>query len=386
MSNILVNPQYCAEDKDIDDFIRAISVSVTALVQFLRKRGVYVSKDAQKSDLSSLIAKEVFAWEDVQELLLLVTEPLRRESHITAKHYSTAESELIEEAVESVKTFRLKKYGDVVNCVSIGDGSYRIQIDYVDTFWEKTRLIQKVEREAEIIIQKTEYGFKTVRSSEKTAKEVELAILGEFERLANAQNQKLETRRILFSQLATTKSKVHFFTSLMEGIPGFEFKQIRSVKVQSGSNGNLIADSQDGDELAEAYASKIESLVLNGRGIEDTKLYDTLLGDDYVPIAATWIVTSDSDDCRRAEVRASFSGDSGDSELSYTVSAVWRRTGDGEMAKEKPSKILAARFSELLSEGAENALAAASPVPPATAPVQAPPAAVPAPVSPATPK
>lgn len=356
MSSILINPQYTPEDKDIVDFVRSTSVALAELTNFLRKRGVYVSEEATKEDLADLIAKETFVWQDVSELLALITEPLKKESHITGKHYTDGDAELIEEAIRSVKTFRLNKHGDKITLESAGDGSYRVNIEYVDTFYEKTRLIQVVERDAEIIIHKTAYGFKTVRSFDETAKKVELAILGEFERLAKENDQKLETKRILLRQLPSVESKVAFFRGLMEGLPGFYFEQIKSVRVQSVHDEDKIADTEEGDEVAKEYAAAIESLVIKGRNIGETDLYDQYIGKDFAPVAATWMVRSDADDYGRVEVKAAFTVEAHEAELSYSVSAVWRRSDGDDVVKEKPSKLVSARFAELLSETAERAL------------------------------
>ena len=107
MSALLLNPHYCPEDKDILDFINSISVAAEELINLLRNRGVYVSKDAKKPDLINLLIKEIYTWSDVTELLSLLTIPTQKEHYITGNHACSADFDTLEQAALLVKEFRL---------------------------------------------------------------------------------------------------------------------------------------------------------------------------------------------------------------------------------------------------------------------------------------
>lgn len=357
MSNLLLNPQYCPEDKDVLDFINSASVSLPELVAFLRKRGVYVSQMATKDDLAKLISDEVYTWTDVEELLALLTAPLKKEHYVHANHKTDVDFDSVKEAVDKVKTFRLQKYGDRIGITSSGSGRYTVSIEYTQIDYEKTRLIQSVERDAQITIEKTANGFITRRSADKCARDVELAILGELEQFAKSNDQVLKTERILLSQFPGVASKVKFFTDLMEGLAGYRFQEIKSMRVQSAKVDSEIHDAEEDDPVAKAYAGKIESLIISGNNVGGTDLYEKYVGKDFFPLSSTWIAVSDTDECRKVELHAAFAPELKDHEFQCSIAAVWLQNGDSLEPKSKPSSMVSARFADLLRKSAEGACA-----------------------------
>jgi len=355
MSSLLINPHYCPEDKDILDFINSSSISAPELTQQLRQKGVYVSKDAKKEDLALLLIQEVYTWEDVSELLAMVHLPTPREHFITGSHSTAAQFESLEDAVQNVKDFRLNKYGDRVNIESVGADAYKITIDYTKIDYEKTRLIQCVEREAEILIERTPEGFKTQRTDDNCAAQVELAILGEFERLAQQDDLEVISERLKLSALPTIEKRVKFFVDLMEGLKNYEFQQINSARVQSFKP-EIFDDDDDADEdISEEYKSAVESLIINGKNVGGSEIYDSVVGKDFFISSATWTVVSDTDEVRRAEVKAAFVPVLKDFELQLSVSYVWLFRSDELQPKSKANQFQRDKFAALLRESAENA-------------------------------
>lgn len=353
MSNLLINPHYCPEDKDILDFVSGTGISTDQLFVFLKKRGVYASDKAKREDLAKIISREVYTWSDVQDLLGLLVTPVKRKNFITSRHQTSADFELLEEAAKKTNSFMLSKYGDKVSITASGPDTYRVTIDYTQTFYEKTRLIQRVEMESEIVIQKTSDGFKTRRSSDEKSHQIELAIIGEFEKLSPT--HELITKKITLSSLPTLQSKVKFFTILMDSLNGYDFDEVKSVRVQSIQNDD-VHDSDDEDETALEYASKIESLVINGRNLSGTDLYDSYVGKEFFITSATWVVRSDVNEYREAEVQASFIPVDADHELQFSTLGV-RLLSLGELEpKTRPNAVANERFAELLRTAAEAAL------------------------------
>lgn len=359
MSALLLNPHYCPEDKDILDFINSITISVDDLTNLLRHRGVYISKNAKKPDLVNLLIKEIYTWADVTELLALLTIPTQKEHYITGNHTCSADFDVLEQAVSLVKEFRLTKYGDRVNIESVEEGIYRIAIDYTKIDYEKTRLIQCVEREAEIFIEKTDTGFKTRRTDNDRASEIELAILGEYEKLAAEDNHELKSIRLRLSEIKSVQRRVAFFTDLMEGLAGYDFEQIKTARAQSFKDPSQSVDMDDGDELADEYKSVLESLVFNGKNVGGTEIYDSVIGKDFFTASATWTVVSDTDECRKVEVKAAFVPVLDDFEIQFSVLSVWMFKSGELQPKTKANQFQKARFANLLIESAEAAYAKA---------------------------
>lgn len=355
MNNLLINHYYCPEDKDILDFVKSVQVSREALVAFLVKRGVYVSDNARKEDLAIHISSEVYTLQDVTELLALLTTPLKKENFVTGNHQSKAEFELLEQAVKNVQTFRLNKYGDKVSLTATGTSQYQVAIEYTQIDYEKTRLIQGVERDAEISFKKSHDGFVSRRTSDERSREIEMAILGEYERLARENEHDLLSSKLLISRLLTINSRISFFKGLMENISGYEFEGIVSARVASIDKPEVVLDS-DIDEVAKKYTASIESLVINGRNVSNTALYDKYVGKEFYPMTVTWIVASDTGDIRKAEIRAAFVPVADDHELQFSTLAVWPFRSGELQPKEKPSPITTSAFSELLRISAEDSM------------------------------
>ena len=350
MSNLLINPHYCPEDKDVLDFANLSAVSLEDLESYLRNRGVYASSLAKKEDLAALIARETFSWTDVKDLLALLTSPLKKQQYLMAQHDTSANFDLVAEATHKVNTFRSNKYGDRIQITSLGENEYRIAIDYKKIYYEKTRLIQCVEQDAEIYVTRTPSGFRTRRSAGDEAQAVELAIIGELEKLSP--EHKIVTKKILLSSLNSIESKVNFFIGLMEGIDGYEFKDIKSVRVQSSKTDNIL-DSEEGDDFAKEYASKIESLVISGRNVGSSELYDSYVGKDFFITSSNWHIISDTNEYRVAEVQATFVPILKDHELQFSVVGVQVFRENELQPRAKPNPLASARFAELLRASAE---------------------------------
>ncbi|WP_265593741.1 hypothetical protein [Verrucomicrobium sp. BvORR034] len=356
MSSLLINPHYCPEDKDIVDFVNSSGIALSEFVEFLRKRQVYVPGTITREVLAEVVAREIFVWEDVQELLKLLSISKKREKVVMASHLTGADIEVLEQAVASVSQTRNEKYGEGIKITPTANGGYRVAIEYRKVDYEKTRLIQCVECDTEILFDKTGDGFKTRRSSDVKAGEVELAILGEFERLAVAEKQELVSEKMLLSRLVSVEEKVRFFTHLMENIKGYKFQEIKSVKIQSSANEHEVLDSEEGDELAEEYASTIESLIVSGKNLGATDLYDHYVGKGYYLTSASWTVASDTDECRVAELKVSFAPYLNDQELQMSLVGVQLYRSGEIQSKAKPNAIQVSTFAEYVRTCAEEAI------------------------------
>lgn len=365
MGSLLLNPHYCPEDKDVFDFINSITVSQSELVKFLRKRGTYVSADATKKKLAEIISMEVFVWEDVIELLSLSSSRATKKKFIPGSQKTEASFDLVKEAIDLTSGKRLSKHGEKITCTKVGEDTYRVLIEHKKIHHEKSRLIQVVEQESELIIKKSSDGFKTSRTSGKTAHAVEMAIIGELEISAKDEGHVVEDKTLKMSALVSIEQKVRFFAFLSENIEGFDFEEIKVARIQSAkdtksSSFNDEDEDEDEDENEEKgkeskdLKSIIESLVIQGSNVGQNPIYAQFVGKDFYPMSVSWRVIGDGD-IAGAEIKAAFIPSGSDHILEYSVNKIKKRRSEKEEPWLNPSAKQEEHFANLLARCSENA-------------------------------
>ena len=196
MASLLLNPHYCPDDKDVFDFLNSKNIPIKELKKFLRLRGVYVSDSTTKTEITRLISRETFCWEDILELIDLVKERATRRKYITGDHETGASFEAVEVASRSAIEVLQKKYGDEFNIEKIDDDNIKIVRRFKEVSLEETRLIQVVEKDTELVLTKSDDGFTTNRTTGSKSFGVEQAIVGEIERLGKEEGYKIEDKSL----------------------------------------------------------------------------------------------------------------------------------------------------------------------------------------------
>lgn len=362
MGSLLLNPHYCPEDKDIYDFLNSISVSTPELKKFLRKRGVYVSDSASKKGITELISRETFAWEDITDLIALATVRDGKSKYVIGNQKTDANFDVLESAITSAGSYLLNKYGDRLTVTKIDEDNISVVVDYCEINLDKTRLIQVIERESELLFTRVEDGFRTKRSTGSKSRAVELAVLGEFGKLATEEGQEVIEKTLKLSELTTTDSRVKFFAFLSENLQDFEFEEISSARVKSiiSEDDGEFSEDDDGEigEESPEIAAAIESLTFQGKNIGRAPIYNKYVGTDYYPISATWRVTNDDGRIGSAELRAGFIPVDDDFILEFSVLRT-RDRAHGELETWcNPTKEQEKLLTDLLSECADRAFLA----------------------------
>lgn len=359
MSSLLLNPHYCPDDKDVYDFLNSKNIPILDLKRFLRSRGVYVADITTKGQITKLVARETFCWEDVLDLIDLVKERTTRRKYITGDQQTGASFEVVENATRSAVTILQAKYGDRFEVDKTDDDNIRITLSYKEVSLEKTRLIQVVEKESEIILTKTDDGFTTSRSTGSKSFALEQAILGEVERMGKDEGFDIKDQSLKLSHLKTNEDRLKFFALLSDKVEGFSFEEVVSAKVESiESHANEDFDEDSGEELgeeSEVLVAAIQSLTFHGRDIARSPIYAEHVGSEFFPISCEWRSSGEGNEYSEVQFKAGFTPLQKDYTLEFSIAKI-RPSGESESdGWTNPTRAQEKALTRLLSRSAVTA-------------------------------
>lgn len=359
MSSLLLNPHYCPDDKDVFDFLNSKNIPILEIKRFLRLRGVFVADNTTKGQITKLVARETFCWEDVLDLIDLVKERTTRRKYIDGDHQTGASFEIVENATRSAIEILQRKYGDKFEVEKTDDDNIKISFSYKEVSLEKTRLIQVVEKESEIILTKTDDGFVTSRSTGSKSFALEQAIVGEVERMGKEEGFEIKDKTLKLSHLKTNEDRMKFFALLSDKVEGFSFEQVVSAKVESvDSHANSDFDEDSSDELgeeSEELVAAIQSLTFQGRNIARSPIYAEHVGSDFFPISCEWRSSGEDNEYSAAQFKAGFTPILNDYTLEFSISRIrlsGASAGDGWT---NPTRAQEKALTRLLSRSAATA-------------------------------
>ncbi|MBK1830528.1 hypothetical protein JIN77_07310 [Verrucomicrobiaceae bacterium R5-34] len=359
MATLLLNPHYCPDDKDIFDFLNSKNIPIVELKKLLRYRGVFVADSTTKRRMTELVARETFCWEDVTDLIDLVKERTTRRKYIPGDHQTGASFEVVESATHAAVDFLQKKYGDGFEVKKTDDDNIRITQSYKEVSLEKTRLIQVVEKESEIILTKTDDGFTTSRSAGSKSFALEQAIIGEVERLGKDEGFTVTDNSLKLSHLKTNEDRLKFFALLSDKVEGFSFEEVLSAKVESVENQvNEDFDEDSDDELgeeSEELVAAIQSLTFQGRDIARSPIYAEHVGSDFFPISCEWRSSCDEGNYSAVKFKAGFTPLQKDYSLEFSISKVIPASEAEGEGWTNPTRLQEKELTRLLSRAAVTA-------------------------------
>lgn len=357
MASLLLQPHYCPDDKDVFDFLNSKNIPIEEIEKFLRLRGVYVADSTNRTQITKLVARETFCWEDVLDLIDLVKERATHRKYITGDHQTSASFELVENAAQSAVEILQKKYGDRFEIEKTDDDNIRIAFSYKEVSLEKTRLIQVVEKESEMILTKTDDGFTTSRSTGSKSFGLEQAIIGEVERIGKDEGFEVKDKTLKLSHLKTNEDRLKFFALLSDKVEGFSFEQVVSAKVESvDGRANEDFDDDSSDELGEEsdkLVAAIQSLTFQGQNIARSPIYAEHVGSDFFPISCEWRSAGERNEYSAVQFKAGFTPLQNDYALEFSITKI-RPSGDssGSSGWTNPTRAQEKELTRLLSRSA----------------------------------
>ncbi|MEQ9501267.1 MAG: hypothetical protein RIT81_30645 [Deltaproteobacteria bacterium] len=313
---------YYADDKDLSDLMLASpkQLSPERLVQFIRQRGLIISKELGPADIVSYVSRLPFSWVELQRLSTLTVTADRSEKRETKRVSSSSIKDAdIKRATKTLETSRGKR-GEVVNIVAT-DAGYRVQVKYSEVDATRNRLMQKTQKELDIEVNLTKDGISVRHESNDRA----LSVVNELINELKTSDKKLRVREIDLGVGASPAVKTKFFLDIASGLVGFNLADITGVKVLSPGDG------------AKGGAKKLEGLIkhaqLSGSGIQNTQEYRNLVNAGFYVSRIDWLATEKKKDGVQVAFMAELQEPRDGARFRYGLGRVTERDDEGDFRR-----------------------------------------------------
>lgn len=333
---------YYADDKDLSDLMEMAlrHYGIEKILQLARDRGFVFSEQVMPSDLIAFLSRQPFSWPQIQELLKISHGSNRKEKQQPLTVKSKAKINEIEVAFNQVKKSRESQAYESLTLKKQSGDTLVVQIGYSEFDTSRTRLMQRRDREATIIIQKTIDGFKMQNDANEKASEVRDQIIKALSQ--NAENE-TSAREICLTGIREANLRTEFFVALITNLPDMKLKDVLSIKVDRlrHSGGDVDLDSieddvgREGDGGARRMEGVVKRVSIHGLNLLYTKEYQSLKEDGFFVSKIGWASKEDKPQGRVFVFEAEFGDAQAASDFKFSFCGVYNQRSDGGLKKAK---------------------------------------------------
>jgi hypothetical protein len=326
--------QYYAEDKDVLDLLmaRARSFDSATLTQLARRRGILLSSNTDREKLCAYLARLVWSWPQLQELLDLAEISPRAEKMTAAKVVSDAPLAEVNDAVKDVAEARQQKQGEHFN-VTVQNGKVLVDVHYSEFDPSKTRLRQRIAKELTVEIEQTPDGFNVRHQANDRARQISAEVVRALEKTRKCQ---IEPREISLKGLASAKLRTEFFLKLMTGMPGFKLQSVTAAHTNRlGETEEHPVDDDDPSSEGPSTEDQImlgvvRRVALEGDSLLASREFLNLKKDGFFLSRVVWRSREEKPDPIELEFEADFENPNECKGFRYNVRGVYERRTRGE--------------------------------------------------------
>lgn len=384
---------YFADNKDIRDLLDSSRQRLTldVLREFLLRRGIIVSDDANKEYLFDQISMWTLDLEDLNWLLDKTARADRTERYTSATvpgKFSDAE---VRKAIETLNKSTAGPQLDSLTFSKSADGPFQLAATYSELDPAKTRLRQKRTRDGSIRLEMGPHGL----SMRHEANERMSAVAEELMKaLAAGKKEPVEARKIDLSHLPSGESRTAFFLSLIRGVGGMKLSDVSKVQVERSMLGagagedspaqtsglfesedadidvedaDVDHDAADPEEKAdlEFVGNEVRGAILRGVSLLTSPEFQ-MLKKHFFLYGMEWTSEEDSEKGKIVQFEAAFENSQECSGFRYKVKGVVdrKKSGDGLEFVKTPracTEIENSRYMKLLEEASRAALESVEP-------------------------
>ncbi|RRV27227.1 hypothetical protein EGJ23_09980 [Pseudomonas sp. o96-267] len=331
---------YCATDKEVYDVLMSGKQRLTdsVLLELARDRGIFYSPNEDRDDLSDIISLLPHDYYDLNVLLTKREQKGRGEkmqSIVLKTALTTDEIKAVAKEFEAAppqdETFKVSQNGEKIN----------INLEYSDLNFGKSRLMQRVVKEAKIEFDVS--PSETVIRFPATAKGQQVV-----EKLKNRLEEKkkaeLPVIQIELTGLSGHEAKTEFFTRLIRGLPGYKLSNVTNVKVESSQSNSIPEDDDDDDpsEIPDAPRHEmlgvVRNVALKGESLLTSKQYQDLKGGGFYIASIIWRSDKTSGERERVEFFAGFDKPKTGEGFTFSIRGIYTLNGLEYIAHPKKPK------------------------------------------------
>ena len=310
--------QIFATDKEIYDLIMASPKRLTAgmLLDLASDRRIFCSSQDSREELASFLSGLHHDYHDIAGLMQK-GEHGRRAERTT---FVEIDSELTPAEIKSavVAYQQIVNRTEVISVPTSTVARTRVNLEYDEIDYSRTRLIQKQRRQAEIDFAVKDGKTRIRMPATEKARSVVKVLK---EKIASGRATSLEADEISVSDLINARDRNAFFMNLIKEITGYRLEMVTDAKVAR----NVIEkeDDQD-DEVAAEEAQRelisvVNSVSMRGVNIILTQEYQKFLEQGFLLTAITWRAIQIEDPGDLVQFEVAFEDGIGGSRFRYAV-------------------------------------------------------------------
>lgn len=259
-------------------------LSVNTILKIARKKGIILSSDTSRDELSRYISSIPFDNSDIAELYELIESDRRAEKTTSNRVKKQVTFDEIKAAVDKLNEERAPF--DEVYTILTDPGASTCILDavYYETDYSKARMLQTTKKKARIEFAPRGDTLVRFPANEKCTKIVD-SILSNIE---SNSGEVLSVEHIELSHIADAEKRNNFFISLLGNVENMPAKDVVSVKMVP------IADTDDFTSDEEEASSPeltglIKRVAIDGKAITVLKEYQSLIQKGFFISSLTWI-------------------------------------------------------------------------------------------------
>ncbi|MES9898559.1 MAG: hypothetical protein ABW148_06000 [Sedimenticola sp.] len=345
---------YIPSDKNIFDALQHKKVRHSEVQKFLRNRGIIVSPNLDKGDLSRFISGLTFDYGDYIHITKLLENPNRKEKTTRTTVKATSNNEQLVEACQKISKL---EGGDESYKVVKKEDSTILVVTYTDIDFTKTELRQRTLKKCEIELH-AEGDEVTVRMpATKKGKELSERVKSS---LSDIMGEELEEEVISLENIAIPEARSLFFDELIKLIPGYELEDVSSIDVyhEIDKLDDDHGDNDDENNSSTNFAGFIRKAALAGGGVLESAEFNQLHSRGFFISKIIWTVVDTLPGGDKVELEAQFGMPSSCSDFKYLVRGVYNyndRTQIHNVTKRTPSRVETGSFNKKLEKAAKKA-------------------------------
>jgi len=250
-----------------------------------QQRGIYYSATATRDELVTAISRLNFDYQSRQNLLSQAAIKGHQEK-VTSSSVTTAlSSPLLMKTVQALKQ-DLEKGGDIVSVTQTQDSKIEVNVEYNEMDFSKTRLKQKIEKEAKIELSVEGETVKIRRPSNNKANN---AVNNLIQKIGNFQNKKIVEEKVDLSEILNPKLRTEFFIELFRKLTGFILVDVYKIKVNRLAIGDSDTEDEDLIKAESELSGIVTKATIEGQGLLFSPEFDRLNADGFYICGGVWI-------------------------------------------------------------------------------------------------
>lgn len=332
MSKFVQHASYYLDDKDLSDLFKAQNVAPRFLLRFARRRGLFLSDKTPKEEIVRALCMAPISWDDVNAIAEAINTEDRETKQMSTQLTSGVDFDGVPAALDKVKTW-LEDNREIPTLTKTGENSYRLDIRFVEVEPQRTRPLQRIEKQVSIELEKADGRLDIRYSEHRHAKEVVRKLVQE---IPTAQEKEKSERQVSLWSVRDSLARIKFFTELINGISGFILSGVTDLHVDR----RFPEEDQEGGEEEESVKEKNEKLVglvkhavLSGDSLLNSEFYLDLRDSGYYIGNIVWTANETVGDQRQVEFSAGFKDPILATDFVFDVRRVAKRNKDGDYGK-----------------------------------------------------